>query len=128
MKATELRIGNFVDCNGIVSEIVEIRTNYVKLKYFREDVKKEHTSLVDLDDMVKKIPLTEEWLLKFGYYDENSPNHFTKNEYTIDAHTFWKCNEMFIEDKNGVYVKYVHQLQNLYFALKQRELTIKKQE
>jgi hypothetical protein len=35
---------------------------------------------------------------------------------------------MFIDDKNGVRIKYVHQLQNLYFALKQRELTIKNQE
>lgn len=118
IKANELRIGNFVDWNGevgIVSQLLE------KDIFFK-------CGETDLYDAINPIPLTKEWFNKFGYYNENRPNHFEKDEYTIDWHIFWDCNGMFIEDKNGIRIKYVHQLQNLYFALKQRELTIKKQE
>lgn len=127
MEARELRIGNFVDCNGIVSEIVEVRTNYVRLKYFRKDVEKEHISLVELDGRVKEIPLTEEWLLKFGF-----DNKFNKDKFTIipkgklgyeNGRTYF--NSWTILEKQP---DYVHQLQNLYFALTGEELTFKNQE
>jgi hypothetical protein len=113
MKATELRIGNYVlqdekFINGITSNSIH----------------KFDLQLIKLEP----IPITKEWFNKLGYYNENRPDHFVKDEMTIDEHTCWKCNVMFIDDKNGVRIKYVHQLQNLFFALKQRELTIKKQE
>jgi hypothetical protein len=113
MEANELRIGNFVlQDNEIISGITS------------NSIHKFDLGLIKLEPIL----LNEEWFNKFGYYDENNPNTFEKDEYTIDAHTFWDCNGMFIDDKNGVRIKYVHQLQNLYFALKQRELTIKNQE
>jgi|688.fasta_scaffold250878_3 hypothetical protein len=118
IKANELRIGNFVDWNGEVGIVSQL---WEKDIFFK-------CGETDLYDAINPIPLTEEWFGKFGYYNENRPNHFIKDEMTIDEHTFWDCNGMFIEDKNGVRIRYVHQLQNLYFALKQRELTIKNQE
>ena len=110
MKANELRIGNYVlqddeFISGITSNSIH--------KFDLELIK------------LEPIPITSEWCEKFGYYDVNAPINFIKDEMTIDAHTLWNCNGMFIDDKNGVYVKYVHQLQNLYFALYQKELTIK---
>lgn len=68
------------------------------------------------------IPLTEEWLLKFGFehrefsFDKGSfflSKRRFKNEYLYQAHT------------HRFQVKYVHQLQNLYFALTSEELNIK---
>lgn len=118
MEARELRIGNFVDWNGevgIVSQLLE------KDIFFK-------CGETDLYDAIKPIPLTKEWFEKFGYYDTNMPNHFIKDEMTIDEHSFWDCNGMFIDNKNGVCIQYVHQLQNLYFALRQEELIIKNQE
>lgn len=113
MEAKELRIWNYVlqddeVINGITSNSIH----------------KFDLGLIRLEP----IKLTEEWLLKFGYSNENRPNHFQKDEFTIDAHILWDCNGIYIDDKNGVHLKYVHQLQNLYFSLKQRELTIKNQE
>ena len=110
MDAREVRIGNLVTLNGKEYE-VSIQSLYE-----------------GANEYFKPINLNKKWFNKFGYYNENRPNHFSKDEMTIDEHTFWDCNGMFIEDKNGVRIKYVHQLQNLFFALKQRELTIKKQE
>ena len=110
MEAKELRIGNYVKIPNLIKpiqvSIIDTTQNSTKTQ-------------------AQPIPLTEEWLFKFGYSNENRPNHFQKDEFTIDAHILWDCNGIYIDDKNGVRLKYVHQLKNLYFALKSRELTIK---
>lgn len=69
------------------------------------------------------IPITEEWLLKFGFEFFDSglyrkgdfylPIKF--NDYTVLK---WKVFEI-------APVKYIHQLQNLFFAITGEELTIK---
>ena len=64
------------------------------------------------------INLTEEWLAKLGY-DLISENH-----YGVLGHLIWKIEGRFYCDKNGMQLKYVHQLQNLYFALTGSELTV----
>lgn len=75
------------------------------------------------------IPLTEEWLKKFGFkkysdvwdFWENSmwslKQHKNKNAYWLQS-----C----MEKVDCTRINYVHQLQNLYFALTNTELTIKK--
>lgn len=77
------------------------------------------------------IPLTEEWLLKFGF-EKTGVFWFSKkvwiNELNINikhrAYTIGSVNgdEALFECEN---IDYVHQLQNLYFALTGEELTIK---
>ena len=64
------------------------------------------------------IRLDEEWLAKLGY-DLISENH-----YGVLGHLIWKIEDRFYCDKNGMQLKYVHQLQNLYFALTGSELTV----
>jgi hypothetical protein len=81
------------------------------------------------------IPLTEEWLLKFGFKKER---HFDLIVYAIhptdgilrsllaiayheDGEHFCNINDKWIPNK----IKHVHQLQNLYFALTGEELIIK---
>ena len=84
-----------------------------------------NTDFVDMPFLrkIEPIPLTEEWLLKFGFEkNKNSDLYFRLNNY-----------EYFIENgiidngysrMNEISVKYVHQLQNLYFALTGKELEI----
>jgi hypothetical protein len=75
----------------------------------------------------KPVSLTEEWLLKFGF-ERMADNLYEKNPLSISfpstveitcAHT-WQTALV------GYDISYVHQLQNLYFALTGEELTIKK--
>jgi hypothetical protein len=117
MKASELRIGNLItDIDGDVFNIKQ-------------------ENLCDFANgfiNVEPIPLTEEWLLKFGFtrhhadysngviYIKNVPDN---NEFEWGAYP----NELGsgIQIKNRKLLKYVHQLQNLYFALTGEELTIK---
>ncbi len=101
MKANELRIGNYVYDNlgGVL-----------KIKGISLDSTLSH---------IKPIPLTEEWLLKFGLMSIKTELGFWNNG---DAIYFSYGFEKSIE------LKYLHQLQNLYFALTGEELTIGGQE
>ena len=102
IEAKELGIGNVTD-KGRVKSFYEsgIHIGMGKTFGFNE---------------LKPILLTEEWLLKFGF-------SIFKNMYFIKGMQIWKCNDLFLCNKNGIYIKYVHQLQNLYFALTGKELT-----
>tara|TARA_R110000764_G_scaffold167034_1_gene253953 strand:+ start:362 stop:691 length:330 start_codon:yes stop_codon:yes gene_type:complete len=109
MNATELRIGNWVN-NIHTGEPYQV--NIAKmirlLQHFKKDV-----------IYTAPIPLTEEWLVKFGF-ESSGDDGYSCN---------WDIKKMcivqgalFIEDKNGVKLKHVHSLQNLYFALTGKEL------
>lgn len=121
MEAKQLRIGNLINANGVYEG--EVKT----FKRFNEDLSvvffsdgSKHGIGEYLED-IKPIPLTEEWLLKFGYWKlDHKDAHFV-----IKGHTIWKCNNLLMCEKNGIIIKSVHQLQNLYFALTNNELIIK---
>ena len=122
MKAEELRIGNLV---------------YHPLT--KSNYKINHSNLCDFANgflFVDPIPLTEEWLLKFGFEKvgiaitsitiaplnlpctfnlPNTPFSFCQGKLILTTGTGDFC----------VNIEYVHQLQNLYFALTGEELTIK---
>jgi len=118
MKAQELRIGNLVDLYGSVATI--------QRSDFREDV---YGIAIDSG---KPIPLTEEWLLKFGipYNDwfKNTSYLIKKSNADFEDFKEW---DFYIQTANKdkqvmiTYIHYVHQLQNLFHALTGEELTIK---
>ena len=120
MQATELRIGNFVSLNEghIEFPLTEIRFQRVISGYYE----------------VAPIPLTEEWLVKFGFI--KGKENFGLNTYRLDDFLIESTKDgvrwhIVINDCGecgGTIIKvyYVHRLQNLYFELKNKEL-IKKQ-
>ena len=115
MKASELRISNLILKNGKLHY-----TSYLTIR----DI---HGLSVDDTDTFEPIPTTEECLLKFGFEKLTGSNViencYNKNGYSVSfskyGHiSFWVSND------NNIIIKYVHQLQNLYFALTGEELTI----
>jgi len=78
------------------------------------------TAIVDLDRL-SGIPLTEEWLIKFGF-EKIGRNFTTKDNFIVwlslstEAYIF---RQTFVLD---IKLDSVHQLQNLYFALNNKEL------
>lgn len=86
----------------------------------------------------KPIPITEEWLEKSGFVIKKGKDYKGK-DYTCATlflnHEFlavieWLekekvCYLDFESTKNSIDIKYVHQLQNLYFALTGTHLTLK---
>lgn len=76
-------------------------------------------------DKIKPIKLTKEWLLKFGFEHND-------DFYSIGLIHIWygvESSDFNYGNKNALYsiktIKHVNQLQNLYFALTGKELTIK---
>ncbi|WP_336704419.1 hypothetical protein [Chryseobacterium indologenes] len=77
------------------------------------------------NEFISPIELNEDWLFKLGY-------ECNKNEYSISGHDRFNVFQsvkgpyIFCDDKIAIkYVKYVHELQNIFFALTGEELTIK---
>ena len=75
----------------------------------------------------RPIELTEEWLVKFGFeWCHEACGYFDKHH----AVYFWESGEVEVHpfctnDKDcQIFIKHVHQLQNLYFALTGEELTL----
>jgi hypothetical protein len=130
IQASELRIGNYVEH---VDEIFKVNSRTI------HNVSLGHSFL-------KPIRITEEWLLKFGF--EKGKNNWYNIKYftdceesleemKIDYNLISKRLSIYdaIEDTDMVNIlshpiytskrlKYVHTLQNLYFALTQKELEI----
>lgn len=109
MEASELRIGNWVIDNNRSVQVGATDFNYC--------------------EVFAPIPITEEWLLKFGFqkgkfdYLKNNLEILELNNNGIfDAYCTDLEFSVFISE-----IKYVHSLQNLYFALTGEELTIKDQ-
>lgn len=136
MEAKELRIGNIVDINGNRFETAEVKSDGIL--YYKGIVE----WFARYED-IQPIPLTEELLLKAGFYysgdSRYDPNveYAEQFEYRLDLGLFhrdlictpfkgWVCNFDCHEYEGKLQpIKYLHQLQNLYFALTGEELEIK---
>jgi hypothetical protein len=138
MKANELRIGNLVYVsdnltNLIFKEITPINIhNLMHLTGWDK-------SPVDIE--FEPIPLTEEFLLKLGFKNiDKGDNDYitytdTNNDYYLQIDVRRKDGKYSILDNSFddlrdfsmVDIMYVHQLQNLYFALTSEELKYEEQ-
>jgi hypothetical protein len=120
IRKNELRIGNWVRWD--YEESSEGNVYPVEYGYELDDIKNN-------PNIVKPIPLSEEWLLKFGF-KEKSKWTFVLNTPNGRMLTYHLGTKIIHYGSNGygsgeINCEYVHQLQNLYFALTGEELTIK---
>lgn len=128
IQANELRIGNYVNeyyWNNIKNcyslELIKIKGIYETHIVCNEE------DAYNLSEL-KPIPLTEEILFKCGfveeYEDEEDNSYFVNSSVEIMKVLFKQ--EFFLEniDNISLKIKYLHQLQNLYFALIGKELEI----
>ena len=83
---------------------------------------------------IKPIPLTEDWLLKFGFNGSKEEFMFGNNNTHrltfVNDISGWQHRIVSLSGNTAIYdatIKHVHQMQNLYFALTGEELTIKQQ-
>jgi hypothetical protein len=131
----EIRIGNYIKAQTKGGEWYECeltRELFLRWLHFGGD------------DFSEPIPLTEEWLLRFGFKKETHAGtdlfliplkivagqtlkgfclYFTEDEWDLSFTDYYTGKEKTELFPYGL--KYVHQLQNLYFALTGEELTIK---
>lgn len=126
MEAKELRIGNYL--RDMVS-----KTTLEVIELTKDDIV---TYVIDRNKFPLKegwglepIPLTEEWLLKFRfdkrYHTDSNDCYYHQDS---DITLFLKSDVRGINfpyvmiNRETIKVEFVHQLQNLYFAIKRHEL------
>ena len=116
MKQNELRIGNWI---GIVLPEAETQATVDHIKWISEG-----------DNIYKPIPLTEEWLVKFGFIKAIDDNIWVnqssyQSSYQLTFNS--QIGASLYENSHWIKsdIKYVHTLQNLYFALTGEELEVK---
>lgn len=136
MEAKDLRIGNKVlACYDVYNELFE----EVTVGCIDTIGVTEHGYTISFEDGgrehyedINPIPLTEEWLVKFGVEELLNQDVYRVNyvNYHKGTNCFSYCLGYYHDDQGYVDnifkdVNHVHQLQNLYFALTGEELTIK---
>lgn len=127
MKVEELRVKNLIYKDGEI----KMFTPSDMFSMFNIQV----LTVLEVDERFSPIPLTEEWLLKFGFERWGSYTHLWKrksqrltvtlNQNAIGKHGLYGhgC-DYELNDMYRVGVQHVHQLQNLYFALTGKELEL----
>ena len=120
MKAKNLRIGNLITIHNCLQEVVELP--------LPENCTSENT---------KGIPITEEWLNNFGFDDTEYKKGYTGVEFRTNVILdFVLTKPKFMGEWQDYYVfdlgqnrfvpmKYVNELQNLFFAVTSTELEFK---
>ncbi|OQB12773.1 MAG: hypothetical protein BWY15_02067 [Firmicutes bacterium ADurb.Bin193] len=121
IRATELRIGNIVDLH------IEIFDRWVNGRVLSSN----DIQCIESGATCNPIPLTEEWLVKFGF-EYRSGWEDSWHKYPIglyfNPYKSGVCLEQIWEklvENDLVNIQYVHQLQNLFFALTGNELELK---
>lgn len=130
MNPRAFRIGNLVEYDGRIFEIDSIAEEFPTLNTDEFGI-----GVVDWNN-IKPIPLTEEWFLSFGaekrsdkrvYLTNIIKYGFGENPITKDwilLITYFKDDNIYFFQNGFHKLNFVHQLQNLYFALTGEELTL----
>lgn len=115
MNAKELRLGNLVNRLDKI-EIINGITKGIEIYY---DFITTNKSGVITSNQIEPIQLTEKWLLKAGF-----KKYFTNGHTWINGHFTVVFDNGMIEayGDNQIRIKYLHQLQNLYYILRGEEL------
>jgi len=122
MKASELRIGNLVyGVSDRIETVIGLTENTITAYVGKLSGSKMESSEKDYSP----IPLSEKWLLKFGFIQ--TPLTYDREKLCIsisgiqydNGRTYF--NSWAILERQP---KYVHELQNLYFSLTGEELMI----
>lgn len=145
MKAKHFRVGNFVKSNGVISSITSKDLQWMEQG---ELVTEDFTP-----NAYNPIPISEDWLrlYNFKYYMKNISGHPEKEnmvrrwqyKFFIDGNEWWFDFEVDQQPPTNFFwlnwnfggsnhfvhlprkIEYVHQLQNLFFALTGEELELK---
>ena len=138
IKSTELRIGNYISCeSNPIAKVVSIDDSIRVNKQCENEI--DYQINQGWLKEIKPIPITEEWLARFGAKKDEKSGFSNTYRIEINEHIgiFINIFEKGYRGWIGYYelkpydipgipiyydVLYVHQLQNLYFALTNKEL------
>jgi hypothetical protein len=110
MKNTEIRIGNFVKRNDLIVAVDE----------------QTFWDMKNNPEQYEPVKLTEDWLVRRFGLEKYEFDNGKLPQYRLENRLIVVRGGFFYDYGTSAELKYVHQLQNLYFALTGEELTTKK--
>jgi len=136
MEAKDLRITNYVLVNNVKyhPELQGIPVKVIGLeekdnKLFPDSnhvirVRNEYNSYAQFNEYIEPIPLTQEWLIRFGAkYNSKFIIHDRFKLMYKEAYNYW-----YVSDLNSLTylskVEFVHEWQNFFYAMNDHELTL----
>lgn len=128
MKNNELRIGNYVQHKGEIVKVEQITKHKIGYHKYADKRTMQYLRYSEIEP----IEITEYLLLKSGlekvkvYSQENfiSDNNDVLLSY-FDDEDYWRAIIYFNKCTIGKNIKYIHELQNAYFVVNNKELEIK---
>lgn len=122
MDAKELRLGNLVQTFQGVYKVTSIKENEIYICPFLTE-----EPFVIFINSVNPIPLTEKFLLKLGFSNIQDDRFYHEDFdrlYCNISNPLIK----YLGNANGILkeTNFVHELQNLFYAITSKELTLKK--
>jgi len=114
MKAKELRLGNYIiDDVGRIVEVTHLTLTCIEAKPVNDSGIKWTTVF-----RAQGIPLTEQWLLKFGFENQD------ENRFWLDPIFLFHYVDgaKYIANQRHVNLFFVHELQNLFYAITGQDL------
>lgn len=139
IQANELRIGNWVDSENGKGQILSIFMDVAQMQPYRV-LLSNHRSRIGIPVLsITPIRITEKILLNCGFtfdtdlYKEQGEAQFVLLKSTgrerivydteVDFYKYMIC-DYGVDKQVGKFIKYLHQLQNLYFSLTGKELEV----
>jgi hypothetical protein len=131
MKVNNLRVGNWViDYEAEPNKTIYWQVETIEYLNTTLGIRFRDGSCWTCEEFIEPIPLTEEWIVKFGINETKDQDIYRINyvSYHKGTNTFNYCLGYYYDDQGYVdnifkEIKHVHQLQNLYFELTGQELT-----
>lgn len=137
MDATELRIGNYIYTPDALDDEIPlwewVQSIYMKDGIYYAGILPMFSSGLAYGEFkvseLIPIEITKQWLLDLGF--KETIDGYLMKQYHLQNQCLyiqyfhgWICYQGFIGYKNEIInIKYIHELQNLYFALSGEELT-----
>lgn len=141
MEPSELRINNLVTVTNGTRMPLSTVFKIVTIKLFQVDLVRHYQIPAQVETFFQKnyyeltpIPLTEDWLNKFGFKAQEimdadgytKTKHFYIRNFQVEfwENSVWGENVFVYNEAQTILVSHVHSLQNLYYSLCGEELKL----
>lgn len=118
IKLEEVRCGNLFHYRPSENSLLQSKMDWQDIKWLSEDPK-------GFNSVHNKIYLDDEWLIKLGFIKKAGREGFN---YVKDKVEIGLSSQFFLQfgndNRSSVHIAFVHQLQNLHYALTGNELIL----
>lgn len=113
-----LKLGNYLLCEGMQSTVTEITITEITLDHPAYDLE-----VNCVFNEVEPITINNEWLLNLGFIPKGG--YYNKDAFNIEViNEFEFIYFSIIDSEFNFEIKYVHQLQNIFYYLTGKELKL----